>query len=51
MHIDNMPSLILDGTRWTRFWWYTTISGWPDTEIDVLGGLFPYACAYKLLIQ
>ena len=39
MDADNLPHLIVDGARWTRFWWYTPVSGWPNTETDVLGGI------------
>ena len=27
----------MDGERWTRFWWYEG-TGWPQFEVDVLGG-------------
>ena len=36
--------IIVEGVRWTKFWWYTPVDGWPTAETDVLGGLFN-ACA------
>ena len=31
--------IIVEGVRWTKFWWYTPVDGWPTAETDVLGGL------------
>ena len=38
MHAD-CSNIIVEGVRWTKFWWYTPVDGWPTWETDVLGGL------------
>ncbi len=35
----SLSRIFLDGTNWTRFWWYNGL-GWPVGETDVLGGQF-----------
>lgn len=35
--------IIVDGVRWTRFWWYEG-TGWPTNETDVLGGKLHLVC-------
>ena len=37
--VDILKHVEVEGDRWTRFWWYNPISGWPEGEGDILGGV------------
>ena len=50
MFYDFSAHIRVEGVRWTRFWWYNPINGWPSSEADVLGGKLYCTMAFLINI-